>query len=140
MVTLAAFIPIIAGQGANAGAQTLTIIVRSLALGEVSFRNARKAIFREVTLATINGLAVAILAGAVAYLWQGDLWLGVVLAIAMFLTMMVAALSGALVPLILKLLRVDPALASTVVVTTVTDVCGYVFLLGIGSAMINYLT
>jgi len=140
VVTLAAFIPIIAGQGANAGAQTLTIIVRSLALGEVSFKNARKAILREVTLATVNGLAVAFLAGAVAYLWKGDLWLGVVLAAAMFLTMMVAGLSGALVPLILKLLRIDPALASTVVVTTVTDVCGFLFLLGVATAMINYLT
>jgi len=140
VVALAAFIPIIAGQGANAGAQTLTIIVRSLALGEVSFRNARKAILREVSLATINGLAVAVLAGAVAYLWKGDLWLGVVLAAAMFLTMMVAGLSGALVPLVLKLLRIDPALASTVVVTTVTDVCGFVFLLGAATAMINYLT
>jgi len=140
VVALAAFIPIIAGQGGNAGAQTLTIVVRSLTLGEVSFRNARKATLREVSLATINGLAVALLAGAVAYLWKGDLWLGVVLGVAMFLTMIVAGLSGALVPLILKLLRIDPALASTVVVTTVTDVCGFVFLLGVATAMINYLT
>jgi len=140
VVALAAFIPIIAGQGGNAGAQTLTIVVRSLALGEVTFKNARKAILREVALATLNGLAVAVLAGAVVYLWKGDLWLGVVLAAAMFLTMMVAGLSGALVPLILKLLRIDPALASTVVVTTVTDVCGFVFLLGVATAMINYLT
>jgi len=139
VVTLAAFIPIIAGQGANAGAQTLTIVVRSLALGELSFKNARKAVLREVALATINGLAVALLAGAVVYLWKGDVWLGVVLGVAMFLTMMVAGLSGALVPLILKLFRIDPALASTVVVTTVTDVCGFVFLLGVATLLITYL-
>jgi len=139
VLVLAAFIPIIAGQGGNAGAQTLTIVVRSLALGEVSLGNARKVILREVTLAAANGLAVAVLAGAVAYLWKGDLWLGVVLAAAMFLTMMVAGLSGALVPLVLRLLRIDPALASTVVVTTVTDVCGFVFLLGAATLMLNYL-
>lgn len=109
------------------------------ALGEISFRNARRAIIREAALATINGLAVAVLAGAVAYLWKGDLWLDIVLATAMFLTMMVAGLSGALVPLILKLLRIDPALASTVVVTTVTDVCGFIFLLGAAILLINYL-
>lgn len=139
VVVLAAFVPIIAGQGGNAGAQTLTIVVRSLALGEVSFKNAKRAIFREIRLAAINGLAVAVIAGGVAYLWKGDMWLGVVLGTAMFLTMMVAGLSGALVPLVLKAFRIDPALASTVVVTTVTDVCGFIFLLGVATMMINYL-
>jgi magnesium transporter len=139
VVALAAFIPIIAGQGGNAGAQTLTIVVRSMALGEVSSKNARRAIFKEIKLAAVNGFVVAIVAGVVASLWKGEIWLGVVLAVAMFLTMMVAGISGALVPLILKLFRIDPALASTVVVTTVTDVCGFIFLLGVATILINYL-
>jgi len=139
LVALAAFIPIIAGQGGNAATQTLTIIVRSLALGEISFKNAKKALFKEVSLAVINGFVIAIIAGAVAFLWKGDLWLGVILAVAMFLTMVVAGLSGAVVPLALKLLRIDPALASTVVVTTITDICGFLFLLGAATIMMHYL-
>ena len=141
LVVLAAFIPIIAGQGGNAAAQTGTIMVRSLALGEVSFRNMRRALFKEVGLAAINGLVVALLAGgiAIAFLWKEDLWLAAVLAVAMFLTMIVAGLTGAMVPLVFKLLRIDPALGSGVVITTITDISGFLFLLGGAALSIAYL-
>jgi len=136
---LAAFIPIVAGQGANAGAQTLTIIVRSLALGEVSFRNARKVLFKEVSLAFVSGLVVALIAGLIALLWKGNPWLALVLGVAMLFTMLAAGLSGALVPLVLKLLRVDPALASSIIVTTITDVLSALFLLGLATAVLHFL-
>ena len=136
---LAAFIPIVAGQGANAGAQTLTIIVRSLALGEVSFRNARKVLFKEVSLAFVSGLVVALIASLIALLWKGNPWLALVLGVAMLFTMLAAGLSGALVPLILKLLRVDPALASSIIVTTITDVLSALFLLSLATAVLHFL-
>ena len=139
VVVLAAFIPIIAGQGGNAGAQTGTIMVRSLAFGEVSFRNMRKALLKEMALAAVHGLVVALVAGAIVFLWKWDIWLAGVLAVAIFLTMIVAGLSGALVPVVLKLLRVDPALASTVVITTITDISGVLFLLGTAALMMHYL-
>lgn len=139
VVALAVFIPIIAGQGANAGSQTLTIIVRSLALGEVTMRNARRALFKEIGLAVVNGMVVALVAGTIGFLWKNDVWLAVVLASAIFLTMLIAGLSGALVPLGLKMMRIDPALASTVVVTTVTDVGGFLALLGLATLLMQYL-
>jgi magnesium transporter len=99
-VVLAVFIPIIAGQTGNAATQTGTIMVRSLALGEVTFRNMRTALYKEVSLAAINGLAVALVAGLISlgFLQWNDLWLVPVMAVAMFLSMIVAGLSGALYP------------------------------------------
>ncbi len=131
-VVLAVFIPIIAGQTGNAATQTGTIMVRSLALGEVTFRNMRTALFKEVSLAAINGLVVALVAGLISlgFLQWNDLWLAPVMAVAMFLSMIVAGLSGALIPLGLKSLGIDPALASMVIITTVTDVLSFFLLLG----------
>jgi|SRR5918992_3267004 magnesium transporter len=131
-VVLAVFIPIIAGQAGNAATQTGTIMVRSLALGEVAFRNMRTALFKEVSLAAINGLVVALVAGLISlgFLQWNDLWLAPVMAVAMFLSMIVAGLSGALIPLGLKSLGIDPALASMVIITTVTDVLSFFLLLG----------
>ena len=131
-VVLAVFIPIIAGQTGNAATQTGTIMVRSLALGEVAFRNMRTALFKEVSLAAINGLVVALVAGLISlgFLQWNDLWLAPVMAVAMFLSMIVAGLSGALIPLGLKSLGIDPALASMVIITTVTDVLSFFLLLG----------
>jgi magnesium transporter len=140
-VVLAAFIPIIAGQTGNAAIQTGTIMVRSLALGEVTFKNMRAALFKEVSLAAINGLMVALVAGLVTlgFLQGDDLWLAPVVAVAMFLSMIVAGLSGVLIPLGLKLLGIDPALASTVIITTITDVLGFFLLLGAAALVIQYL-
>ena len=140
-VVLAAFIPIIAGQTGNAAIQTGTIMVRSLALGEVTFKNMRAALFKEVSLAAINGLVIALVAGLVAlgFLQGNDLWLAPVMAVAMFLSMIVAGLSGVLIPLGLKLLGIDPALASTVIITTITDILGFLLLLGAAALAIQYL-
>jgi magnesium transporter len=130
---LAAFMPVVAGQGGNAGTQTLTFIVRSLALGEVTFTNARRTLGRELLIGISNGLTIGLLVGVLGYVWQGSLALGVIVGVAMLGNLFMAALAGVLVPLTLKAVRIDPALASSIFVTTVTDVCGFFFFLGLGA-------
>jgi len=128
---LAVFLPIIAGQGGNAGMQTLTIIIRDLALGEISPGDGRKALAKELMLGLINGLAVGLIVGLVGYLWKGSLALGLVALAAMVLNQLAAAAAGVVIPFGLKAIRVDPALASSIFVTTVTDVAGFFFFLGL---------
>lgn len=128
---LAVFLPIIAGQGGNAGMQTLTIIIRDLALGEISPGDGRKALLKELMLGLINGLAVGVVVGVAGYFWKGSFALGLVAAAAMVLNQLAAAAAGVLIPFGLKSLRVDPALASSIFVTTVTDVAGFFFFLGL---------
>ncbi|MBN2508280.1 MAG: magnesium transporter [Verrucomicrobia bacterium] len=130
---LAVFLPIIAGQGGNAGMQTLTVIIRDLALGELSPGDGRKALLKELMLGLINGLAIGIVVGVAGYVWKGSPTLGVVAGAAMLLNQLAAALSGVMIPLGLKLLRVDPALASSIFLTTVTDVAGFFFFLGLAA-------
>lgn len=130
---LAAFMPIVAGQGGNAGTQTLTFIVRSLALGEVSFQNARRTLGRELLIGLCNGLCIGLLVGLIGFAWQGSLALGVIIGVAMLGNLLIAALAGVAVPLALKALRIDPALASSIFVTAATDVCGFSLFLGLGA-------
>jgi magnesium transporter len=130
---LAVFLPIIAGQGGNAGVQTLTVVIRDLALGEISMKDARPALFKEVTLGFFNGLAIGAVVAVIGYYWKGDWRLGLVAGLAMVLNMLAAALSGVLIPYGLKAVRVDPALASSIFLTTVTDVAGFFFFLGLAA-------
>src|SRR4030095_13295788 len=116
----AVFLPIVAGQGGNAGAQTLTVIVREMALGEMSPGDGRRALLKETILGLCNGVAIGALVGVVGYLWKGSTTLGVVVAVAMLLNMIAAAISGVVVPYTLRACRMDPALASSIFVTTVT--------------------
>lgn len=129
---LAAFMPIVAGQGGNAGTQTLTFIVRSLALGEVRFANTRQILLREFAIGICNGLCIGVLVGLLGWLWQGIPALGLVVGVAMLGNLIMASLAGVMVPLTLKALKIDPALASSIFVTTVTDVCGFFFFLSLG--------
>jgi magnesium transporter len=130
---LAVFLPIVAGQGGNAGMQTLTVIIRDLALGELSLSEGRKALFKEIMLGLVNGLAIGLVVGVVGYLWKGSWVLGIVAGTAMLLNQLAAALAGVVIPLGLKMLRVDPALASSIFLTTVTDVAGFFFFLGLAA-------
>jgi magnesium transporter len=139
LAVLAALQSIVAGQGGNAGTQTLTIIVRGLALGELDFRNTWPALLKEFGLGAVNGAAVGAGIGLLVWLWQGNPWLGAVIAVAMLLNMMAAGVAGALVPVVLRWLRIDPALASAVIVTTVTDCCGFFFFLGLATLLMPYL-
>ncbi len=135
---LAVFLPIVAGQGGNAGMQTLTVIIRDMALGELSPGDGRRALVKEMILGALNGLAVGLVVGAVGFLWKGNITLGLVAGAAMLLNQLAAALSGVLIPFGLKWLKVDPALASSILLTTVTDVMGFFFFLGLGAIALQF--
>jgi magnesium transporter len=136
---LAVFMPIVAGMGGNAGTQTLTVIVRGLALGELSGANARRALLKEVTIGLGNGTALGLVAALVAWLTKGNPVLGLLLGMAMVGNMLVASTAGTLVPLGLKAMKVDPALASSVFITTFTDVVGFASFLGLATIFLRYL-
>ena len=138
-VALAAFLPVIAGQGGIAGTQTLTLIVRSLALGELESASKRRLLAKELGLGLIHGLAVGALAAAVAYGWQRNEYIAAVVGVAMLANMVIAGASGVAVPLLFRALKIDPALASAVAVTTVTDVCGFLIYLGLATAFIAWI-
>jgi len=136
---LAVFMPIVAGMGGNAGTQTLTVIVRGLALGELSWANARKALFKEAAIGLGNGVVLGVVAALVAWVTKGNPMLGLLLGMAMICNMLVASTAGTLVPLGLKAAKVDPALASSVFITTFTDVVGFASFLGLATIFLRYL-
>ncbi|MGE3188658.1 MAG: magnesium transporter [Vicinamibacterales bacterium] len=139
VTALAVFMPIVAGMGGNAGMQTLTVIVRGLALGELSWGNARKAVLKEAAIGLGNGVVLGIAAAAVAWATKSDPMLGLLLGMAMVCNMLVATTAGTLVPLGLKALKIDPALASSVFITTFTDVVGFASFLGFATIFLRYL-
>ncbi|MEM0900292.1 MAG: magnesium transporter [Pseudomonadota bacterium] len=133
MVALAVLMPIVASMGGNAGTQTMTVAVRALAVGDIDIYNSRRIILRELLVGLINGVLFAVVIGTVTLFWFGNPSLGGVIAIAMVVNMMFAALAGILVPLILDKVGADPATASSVFVTTVTDVVGFFAFLGLAA-------
>ncbi|MQA00982.1 MAG: magnesium transporter [Dehalococcoidia bacterium] len=139
VVVLTAFLPVIAGHGGNAGIQTLTVVVRSLALGRVSIRDASLLIKHEVVTGTIMGLVSGSLVALVALMWQGDAWLGLVVGVALLANVVIGAVFGTLIPLALDRLGQDPALSGGIWLTTTTDVLGFLFYLGTATLMIGYL-
>jgi magnesium transporter len=136
---LAVFMPIVAGMGGNAATQTLTVIVRGIALGELSWANSRKALLKEAAVGIGNGLVLGLVAAGVAWATRGDPVLGLVLGAAMVINMFVAATAGVLVPLGLRAAKIDPALASSVFITTLTDVFGFFSFLGLATVFARYL-
>jgi magnesium transporter len=136
---VAFFMPVVAGMGGNAATQTLTVIVRGIALGELTWSNTRKALLKEAVVGLGNGFACGLIGGLVVWLAQGDPWLGVILGMAMIINMFVAATAGTLIPLSLRALKVDPALASSVFITTLTDVFGFFSFLGLATLFLGYL-
>jgi magnesium transporter len=139
VTALAIFMPIVAGMGGNAATQTLAVIVRGIALGELTWSNSRAALFKEVAVGLGNGVATGVVAAAVAWVTRGNAMLGMILGMAMIINMFVAAAAGTLIPLALRALRVDPALASSVFITTLTDVFGFLSFLGLGTLFLRYL-
>ncbi len=133
MVALAILMPIVASMGGNAGTQSLTVVVRQLALGDISQGDAMRIIKKEVLISLGNGIVFAIIMGIIAYLWFDMKLLGVVIALSMVINLFVAGFFGASVPLFLKRLDVDPAIGSTVILTTVTDVVGFFSFLGLAT-------
>ena len=139
VTALAIFMPIVAGMGGNAATQTLSVIVRGLALGEVSFATARKALAKEAAIGLGNGVVLGLVAAGVAMATKQDPMLGLVLGMAMLVNLFVAATAGTMVPLGLKALKVDPALGSSVFITTFTDMVGFAAFLGLATVFLRYL-
>ncbi len=136
IVALAVLMPIVASMGGNAGTQTLTVAVRALAMKELTRDNALRFVGKELLVGSFNGILFAALTGAVAWLWFDMPGLGLVIAAAMMFNMAVAGLSGTLIPLVLERLGIDPAIASGVFVTTVTDVVGFFAFLGLAGLVL----
>lgn len=139
VVALATFMPIVAGMGGNAGTQTLTIIIRSIALGEIDARNSRKILLKEFGVGLCTGVSVGLAVALLGWFWEKNVVFGVVIGLSMVLNMMAATISGFAVPVVLKKLDIDPALASAVFVTTVTDVLGFFFFLGLATLFLPLL-
>jgi magnesium transporter len=139
VVTLAALMPIVAGMGGNAATQTLAVTVRGLALGELTWTNARSVLGKEAFVGLGNGLALGLVAALGAWALKGDPFLGLILALAMIINMFVASVAGTLIPLGLRAANVDPALASSVFITTLTDVFGFFSFLGLATIFLRFL-
>ena len=136
MVALAVLMPIVASMGGNAGTQTLTVVVRQLALGEIATDDAIRIIKKEVVISLMNGGIFALVMGAIAWIWFDMPLLGVVIGLSMIINLLMAGFFGAIIPLILKKLRIDPAVGSAVVLTTITDVMGFFSFLGLAKVML----
>ncbi|MDA3056376.1 MULTISPECIES: magnesium transporter [unclassified Campylobacter] len=133
IVALAILMPIVASMGGNTGTQALTVTVRRLALGEIEFKDKKNVLFREVAIAFTNGMIFAIIMGFVAYFWFGIKLLGVVIAMSMVINFTFAGIFGTVIPLTLKKFGIDPAVGSSVLLTTVTDIVGFFSFLGLAT-------
>ena len=133
MIVLAFLMPIVASMGGNAGMQTLAVTVRSLATKDLTKNNFTKNILKEFNIGILNGIIFAVISSVIVQIWFDDYILSIIISISMILTMIVAGLFGILIPVSLKKLRIDPAISSSVFVTTITDVIGFVSFLGVGA-------
>jgi len=139
IAVLAVFLPIIAGQGGNAGFQSLAVVMRGLVLREISPKEVRKLVFKEVKIGLINGVIIGFVTSIIAWIWIGNPILGFVIGLAMIVTLIVAGFSGALIPITMKALGLDPAQSSSIVLTTITDVVGFFSFLSIALLFQAYL-
>lgn len=135
-VALAVLMPIVASMGGNAGTQTVTLVVRGMALGTISESNARRVLVRELVISVFNSLIWALVVAVVALFWYQNMMLGLVIGLAMVVNLVIAALAGVLIPLGVRRVGVDPALASGVALTTVTDVVGFFVFLGLAALLL----
>lgn len=135
-VALAILMPIVASMGGNAGTQTLAVMVRQLALGEIDYDNSKDAIKKEVFISVVNGFIFALIIGLIASVWFSTAMLGVVIALSMVINLFSAGFFGASIPLVLKKFDIDPAVGSTVLLTTVTDIVGFFSFLGLAKVIL----
>ncbi len=133
ITALAVFLPVVAGQGGNAGAQTLGVVIRGLALGEIEKKLARRVIWKETCLGVLNGVSVGIVTAAIGYFWEGNPYFGLVIGLAMVTNMAIACVSGAGIPMLMRALGWDPAQSSSIILTTITDVVGFFSFLGLAT-------
>jgi len=139
VVALAAAMPIVAGMGGNAGTQTLAIVVRGIALGDVKLGDNKLKIFKELMVGFADGAATGIIAAVVLYFMYDNLYLSLIIFIAMIANLMIAGFFGFVVPVVLKAMKMDPAVASSIFITTATDVFGFFVFLGLAQACLPYL-
>ena len=137
LTVLAVFLPIVASQGGNGGAQSLAVVMRGLVMREISKSDFPKLLWKEVKLGLINGIITGLITALIAYLWQGDVMLGVVVGLAMIISLLIAGLSGAMIPIGLKSLGYDPAQSSMIILTTVTDIIGFAAFLGLATILFS---
>jgi len=137
VAALAALMPIVASMGGIAGTQTVTLIIRGLALGQIQWGNARWLLFKEIAVGGLNGLLWALVIGAVTTMWFGTWKIALIIAAAMLINLLAAASVGVLVPLLLRRMKIDPALSAGVILTTFTDCIGFATLLGLGSLFLS---
>ncbi|MFW6006160.1 MAG: magnesium transporter [Candidatus Bipolaricaulota bacterium] len=130
---LAVFMPVIAGQGGNSGSQTVALLVRGIALGEISGGQDFKVLAKEGLLGLLHGISIGIIIGLIAFFWQGSLKIALIVGLSMILSMIVAGIAGVMIPLGLKKVGLDPALSANIWMTTITDVAGFFFLLGLAT-------
>ncbi len=135
-IALAILMPIVASMGGNAGTQTLAVMVRQLALGDIDESNSKDAVKKEILLSLLNGMLFAFILGFIAFLWFENITLGLVIALSMIITLFCAGFFGAVIPLVLKKLAIDPAIGSTVILTTVTDIMGFFSFLALAKYML----
>jgi len=133
VVALAILMPIVASMGGVAGSQTLTVVVRGMALGQIERDNIKWLLSKEFVVGALNGILWALVMGALVSLWFGDWTMALIIGLAMCINLMAAAISGTLLPVILRRIKIDPALAGTVILTTVTDIVGFVSFLGLAT-------
>jgi len=133
VVALAILMPIVASMGGVAGSQTLTVVIRGMALGQISRSNLGWLLSKEFAVGALNGMLWALVMGCVAALWFQDPLIAVIIASAMVINLIAAAIAGAALPVILKACRIDPALAGSVALTTITDVVGFLSFLGLAT-------
>ena len=136
LVATAVLFPVVMSMGGIAGTQTLTLMIRGMATGQVSASNHPAILRKELAVGMLNGLVFSLLVAVIAFFWYGDLELGVVMAIAILVNLFAGALAGALIPGILRRLSIDPALAGGVVLTTVTDVVGILAFIGLATYLL----
>ena len=139
ITVLAIFLPIVAGQGGNSGSQSLAVVMRGLIMREISPKDTMRMLIKEGKIGLSNGIIVGLVTSLIAWIWKGNAYLGLVIGLAMIVNLLAAGLSGALIPLMLKKLGQDPAQASNIILTTVTDVVGFFAFLGFAVIFQNYL-
>lgn len=130
VTALAIFLPVVAGQGGNAGAQSLAIVMRGLVMREIPKDGVKRIILKEGTLGVINGAVTGLVTAVIAWLWMGNPWLGLVIGLGMIVNLCCAGLAGAAIPIVMKRIGLDPAQSSSIILTTVTDIVGFAAFLG----------
>ena len=139
LTILAVFLPVVAGQGGNAGAQSLAVVMRGIVMRELPRHKVRRLILKEGGIGAINGLIIGVVTAIVAWVWHGNPYLGLVIGLGMLVNMIIAGLSGSSIPILMKAVGLDPAQCSSIILTTVTDVIGFFAFLGFAVLFKSYL-